>query len=314
MYPEIEPFQQCDLQVDETHTVYIEECGNPNGVPVLVLHGGPGGGCSPRLRRFFDPAYWRIILFDQRGAGRSRPYAHLDGNNLASLLGDIEKIRTHLSIDRWALFGGSWGSTLALHYALASSDAVLGMVLRGIFLARDEDLDWLYRAGGAAAMKPDAWQAFLKPLSSSGRKDPLQAYYQELLPDTERARLCALAWSAWEAQCATLTPDLAVEAGFAKAAWALARIEAHFFAGGGMAGAAPILPRMDNLADIPGYLVHGRYDLVCKPEQAWALHQHWRSSELTWVDAAGHSAMEPAISTALVESVNALRLRLGGVA
>jgi proline iminopeptidase len=311
MYPDIEPFKHYDLPVDETHTLYVEECGNPSGVPVLVLHGGPGGGCSPRLRRFFDPEYWRIILFDQRGAGRSRPYAHLEGNSLVHLLGDIEKIRAHLSIDRWALLGGSWGSTLALHYALAHPAAVLGMVLRGIFLARPEDLDWLYADGGAAAMKPVAWQAFVQPLSTLDQADPLPAYYRELLPDTEWARQCALAWSAWEAQCATLTPDAAVEAGFAKAAWALARIEAHYFAGAGMAGAAPILPRMDRIADIPGYLVHGRYDLVCKPSQAWVLHQHWRASELTWVEAAGHSALEPGISAAVIESVKALRQKLG---
>ncbi|MDF1779741.1 MAG: prolyl aminopeptidase [Alcanivoracaceae bacterium] len=311
LYPEIEPFDQFQLQVDEIHSLYVERCGNPNGEPVLVLHGGPGGGCSPALRRFFDPEKWHIILFDQRGAGRSRPYAGLLNNALLPLLDDIEKIRQRLSLERWSLFGGSWGSTLALHYGLAHPERVAAMVLRGIFLARPQDLDWLYRAGGASAMKPDAWDAFLAPLSEDQQHDPLTAYYR-VLADDDHVDLTryAQAWSAWEATCATLLPNDAVRAGFSHAALAIARIETHFFAGAGMADAAPILPRMAKLADTPSWLIHGRYDLVCMPEQAMALHKQWPSSTLRWVEAAGHSAMEPDICAALASATEEMYVKV----
>ena len=311
LYPELEPFDQFQLQVDDVHCLYVERCGNPSGEPVLVLHGGPGGGCSPTLRRFFDPKKWHIILFDQRGAGRSTPYASLHNNALLPLLDDIEKIRRRLSLERWSLFAGSWGSTLALHYGLAHPERVAAMVLRGIFLARSRDLDWLYRAGGASAMKPDAWDEFVAPLSADQQSDPLTSYYSVLADDDHvDVERYAQAWSAWEAACATLRPNDAVRAGFSRAALAIARIETHFFAGKGMVDAEPILPRMQRLADTPSWLIHGRYDLVCMPEQAMALHKHWPSSTLRWVDAAGHSAMEVDICEALVNATEEMYQRV----
>lgn len=310
LYPELEPFDQFDLRVDDLHTLHVERCGNPDGRPVLVLHGGPGGGCSPALRRFFNPAHWQVILFDQRGAGRSTPYADVRQNSLADLIADIERLRTHLGLSGWALFGGSWGATLALHYGLAFPEQVHGMVLRGIFLARPEDLAWLYEDGGAARMKPDAWEAFVAPLPEAERGQPLPAYYQRLHENSPAARQWAKHWAGWEAACATLRTLPEVVTGFGQAAWALARMETHYFAGPGMDGAAPILPRMAALKAVPAWLVHGRYDLVCQPGQAWALHQHWPGSVMQWVDAAGHSAMEPALRDALVEAVESLYHKL----
>ena len=312
LYPALAPFDQFELRVDATHTLHVERCGNPDGEPVVVLHGGPGGGCNPDQRRYFDPQHWHIILFDQRGAGRSRPYASLENNTLAHLLADMEMLRERLALPRWALFGGSWGSTLALHYALAFAPRVSAMVLRGIFLARQQDLDWLYTHSGAAAMKPDAWQQFVAPLAPGLRHQPLPAYYQRLRDDSNaQLQQDARAWAAWEAACATLLPSEQVSGGFDRAALALARIETHFFAGPGMHGAEPILERMAAIADVPAWLVHGRYDLVCKPEQAWDLHQAWPGSRLRWVEGAGHSAAEAGIRDALVTAVAEMAARLG---
>ena len=315
LYPEIQPFDQFVLSVDSDHHLYVEQCGNPHGVPVVVLHGGPGGGCSPVQRRFFDPSYWRIILFDQRGAGRSVPYASLENNTLAHLLDDMETLRRHLGIMHWALFGGSWGTTLALHYGLAHPGRVLGMVLRGIFLARPEDLAWLYGPEGAARLKPDAWDDFVAPLSVGQRDNPLPAYYQVLAQDDHPAlHDHARAWARWEAACATLLPDSTVMRGFDEVAVSLARLETHYFAGAGMAGVPAILPCMGALADVPAWLVHGRYDLVCMPEQAWALHQSWPGSVLDWVEDGGHSLMEPGVTAAVFAAVQAMQQQLGAKA
>lgn len=310
LFPELEPFAQFDLPVDDLHTLYVERCGNPDGRPVVVLHGGPGGGCSPSLRRFFNPLHWHIILFDQRGAGRSRPSAELRNNSLPDLIGDMEMLRQHLRLPSWSLFGGSWGSTLALHYALQHPGRVDGAVLRGIFLARPEDIAWLYEPGGAARMKPDGWDEFVGPLSAAQRLQPLPAYHRLLREDDAQARRLAQHWAAWEAACATLMPHAQVSAGFDAASWALARMETHYFAGNGMEGADPILPRMRALQGIPAWLVHGRYDLVCHPEQAWALHRRWPGSVMHWVHGAGHSAMEPAITDALVLAAQSLYRKL----
>lgn len=315
LYPEIQPFDQFVLPVDSGHHLYVEQCGNPHGVPVVVLHGGPGGGCSPVQRRFFDPSYWRIILFDQRGAGRSVPYASLENNTLAHLLDDMETLRRHLGIMHWALFGGSWGSTLALHYGLAHPGRVLGMVLRGIFLARAEDLAWLYGPEGAARMKPDAWDDFVAPLALTQRDDPLPAYHQVLAQDDHPGlQAHARAWARWEAACATLLPDIAVMRGFDEVAVSLARIETHYFAGAGMADVQPILPRMAVLEGVPAWLIHGRYDLVCMPEQAWALHRSWPGSVLDWVEDGGHSLMEPGVTDAVFAAVLAMQQQLGTTA
>src|SRR5690606_6963525 len=238
--------------------------------------------------------------------------ASLDNNTLDYLLADMETLRRHLGIMHWALFGGSWGTTLALHYGLEHPGRVLGMVLRGIFLARPEDLTWLYGPEGAARMKPDAWTEFVAPLAVEHRDNPLPAYYQVLAQDDHPAlHDHARAWARWEAACATLVPDSQVMHGFDEVALSLARIETHYFAGTGMAGVQPILPRMAALADVPAWLVHGRYDLVCMPQQAWVLHQSWPGTELNWVDEGGHSLMEPGVTAAVFAAVQALQQQLG---
>ena len=304
VYPPIEPYREGRLPVTGGHELYFEECGNPGGTPVLFLHGGPGAGCNAYNRRFFDPAHYRIVLFDQRGAGRSRPYAALEHNTTDDLVSDIEALRRHLAIDRWLLFGGSWGATLALVYAQAHPRCVLGLILRGVFLCRQREIDWFYR-DGASRLLPEAWQTFRDAVPAGERGDLLDAYLRLLTGDDERERLrAALAWSTWEGQASALKPSQSQLAYFEKPAVAecMATIECHYFRHRGFLEEDQILRDASRLAGIPGIIIHGRYDLICPVEGACELHAAWPGSELEIIPAAGHSAAEPAVARALVDA------------
>mgnify|MGYP004446094019 FL=1 len=305
LYPDIEPYARHRLAVDEPHELYLEESGNPDGIPVLVVHGGPGGGCEDYHRRFFDAERFRIILMDQRGAGRSTPLAELEGNSTDTLVQDMETIRQFLGIDRWLLFGGSWGSTLSLVYAEAYPERVLGLVLRGIFLCRPRDIQWFYQEG-ASRVFPDYWQDFLAPIPEDERHDMVTAYYRRLTSANELEQIqAAKAWSIWEGRCATLHPNPKVveHFGHPHVAIALARIECHYFMNNAFLEPDQIVRDAGRLADIPGVIVHGRYDMVCPLDNALALHQAWPEAELHIIRDAGHSASEPAIVDALLRGV-----------
>ncbi|MBA3981144.1 MAG: prolyl aminopeptidase [Alcanivorax sp.] len=301
LYPVPAPWDQRWLDVGDGHRLYVEQSGNPRGEPVLVVHGGPGGGCSPRMRRYFDPRHWRIILFDQRGAGQSQPLGRLQANTTPDLVADMERLRVALGVDRWLLFGGSWGVTLALRYGQCHPQRVTGMVLRGAFLCRQQDIDWLYREG-ASRVFPEAWARFREAVAAGPEEDALSLYYQRLAAD-DVDRSVASAWAAWEAACATLLPSPGVMASFEARALALARIESHYFMAGGFMPEGGLLAQMASLAGVPAHIVHGRYDMVCPVDQAWALHQAWPGSQLTVVPDAGHSATEPSLERALVAAV-----------
>lgn len=305
LYPDIEPYARHRLAVDEPHELYLEESGNPYGIPVLVVHGGPGGGCEDYHRRFFDAERFRIILMDQRGAGRSTPLAELEGNSTDTLVQDMETIRQFLGIDRWLLFGGSWGSTLSLVYAEAYPERVLGLVLRGIFLCRPRDIQWFYQEG-ASRVFPDYWQDFLAPIPEAERGDMVTAYYRRLTSANELEQIqAAKAWSIWEGRCATLHPNPKVveHFGHPHVAIALARIECHYFMNNAFLEPDQIVRDAGRLANIPGVIVHGRYDMVCPLDNALALHRAWPEAELHIIRDAGHSASEPAIVDALLRGV-----------
>lgn len=306
LYPAINPYDTHSLAVDFLHTVYIEECGNPDGIPALFLHGGPGGGCSPLHRCFFDPDRYRVVLFDQRGCGRSKPHAELRNNATEHLLADIEKIRHHLGIDRWLIFGGSWGSTLALAYAESYPERVQSLVLRGIFLCRDEDIGWFYQSG-ANRLFPDYWQDFIRPVPAGERGDMVKAYYALLTGADHHQRMqAAHAWSQWEGRTATLLPDQATEDYFTQPAVALsmARIECHYFVHHAFLEPNQLLRDADRLKDIPGVIVHGRSDVICPVDQAYALKQAWPRAQLNVVPGAGHAATEPGITSVLVQATD----------
>jgi proline iminopeptidase len=306
LYPDIKPYATRRLKVEAPHELHVEECGVPDGIPVLFVHGGPGGGCTPKHRCFFDPMQYRIVLFDQRGCGRSSPHAELRGNDTDALIGDIEAIRTALGIDRWLLFGGSWGSTLSLVYAERYPERVLGLILRGIFLCRRQDLLWFYQ-DGASHVFPDYWQQFIAPVPVAERGDMMNAYYRLLTGSNELARMgAAKAWSGWEAACATLRPDPQLVEQFTepRMAVALARIEAHYFINDAFLRPNQIIEDAHRLRGIPGVIVHGRYDMVCPFDNAHALHEAWPESELQIIRDAGHSAMEPGITDALVRATD----------
>ena len=305
LYPELKPYQRHSLKVSELHELYIDEAGNPDGIPVLFVHGGPGGGCDGSSRRFYDPALYRIVTFDQRGCGRSTPHGELSDNTTQDLIADMEAIRVHLGIDSWVLFGGSWGSTLSLLYAQHYPQRVMALVLRGIFLCRQCDFDWLYK-DGANRIFPDYWEGFIKPIPQSERGDLAQAYNSRLLGDDELLRMgVAKAWSAWEGNCSKLRPSPTALAKFTKPhnALALARIETHYFVNKGFIDENYILNNMQSIKDIPGRIVHGRYDMVCPLDNALRLHQQWPNSELVIVRDAGHSASEPGTVDALIRVV-----------
>ncbi len=306
LYPDILPYAVHRLAVDDRHSLYVEECGSAKGIPALFLHGGPGAGCEPYHRRFFDPARYRIVLFDQRGAGRSLPHADLTDNTTWHLVGDIERIREHLGVEQWLVFGGSWGSTLALAYAQAHPERVRGLIVRGIFLCRDEEIRWFYQQG-ASRIFPDYWADFVAPVAAADRHDMLGAYHRLLTGPDDLARMAAAkAWSVWEGRTATLLPNGSVVNHFSDphVALSLARIECHYFVHESFLRPNQLLEDAGRLAGVPGVIVHGRYDLICPLENAWALHQAWPDSELVIVPDAGHAASEPGIRSALVEATD----------
>ncbi|WP_127478937.1 prolyl aminopeptidase [Sulfurivermis fontis] len=311
LYPELQPYVIHSLAVEPPHILYVEECGNPAGLPVLFVHGGPGAGCEDYHRRFFDPERYRIVLFDQRGCGRSTPHASLENNTTQALVADMERIREHLGIARWVLFGGSWGSTLSLVYAETHPERVLGLILRGIFLCRPHEIHWFYQEG-ASRLFPDLWESFLAPIPASERGDLLAAYYRRLTSDNELERMAAAkAWSLWEGRTATLRPSQAVIDHFGNpfVALSLARIEAHYFTHDSFLRPNQILADAPRLHGIPGAIVHGRYDVICPIENAWELHKAWPEAELTIVPDAGHSASERGTTEALLQATDAMARR-----
>jgi len=303
-FPPLKPYQTHRLPVSGGHVLYLEECGRPDGIPVVFLHGGPGAGCEAYHRQFFDPDVYRIVLFDQRGCGRSQPHAELRDNTTATLLEDIETIRETLGIGKWLVFGGSWGSTLALVYAEQYPDRVSGLILRGIFLCRARDIGWFYQ-DGASSLLPDYWQDFVSVIPEAERGNMVAAYYRRLTGADEIARMAAAkAWSVWEGRASTLLPRASVIDHFANplTALSLARIECHYFMNDSFLGDNQILEQAHRLHGIPGVIVHGRYDTVCPLEQAWLLHQAWPQARLEIIPDAGHSATEPGIVDALLRA------------
>jgi len=312
LYPAIKPYVTHSLPVTPPHVLHVEECGEPKGVPVLFVHGGPGSGCEPYHRRFFDPEKYRIILFDQRGAGRSSPHAELENNTTQALVADMETIREYLGIDKWVLFGGSWGSTLSLVYAETYPERVHGLILRGIFLCRPEEVAWFYQEG-ASRIFPDLWQDFIRPIPEAERGDLLEAYHRRLTGDDEVGRMAAAkAWSIWEGRTANLQPRQSVVDHFSDpyTALSLARIEAHYFMHDAFLEENQILRDIDRMRDIPATIVQGRYDIICPMQSAWELHQAWPMSELHVIPDAGHSATEPGTVNALIKATRKMLLKL----
>lgn len=309
LYPEIEPYRTQRLRVSALHELHLEECGTPHGLPVIFLHGGPGAGISTYHRRFFDPARYRIVLFDQRGAGKSTPHAELRENTTAHLVADIEAIREHLGIERWVVFGGSWGSTLALAYAQAHPERALGLVLRGIFLGRPGEIRWFNELdGGASWIFPERWARYLDHIPEAERGEMVDAYWRRLDSPDEATRMAAArAWSDWEGVCTTLVhdPDEVGVIDTPAVAIALARTEAHYFRHQAFLEPDQLLRDVHRIRHIPATIVHGRYDIICPVKAAWDLANAWPEAELRIV-LAGHSAADPAIVDALVSATDAL--------
>jgi len=301
LYPPLAPYESGHLDVDKRHSLYWEVSGNPAGKPVVFLHGGPGGGCAPDHRRFFDPTRYRICLFDQRGAGRSRPLGELADNTTQHLVQDVEALRRHLRVERWLVFGGSWGSTLALAYAQSHPERVVALVLRGIFLGRAMELDWWLH--GLKLVYPDAWDAFVDHVPACERDRLLEIYYRRLTdPDPQIHMPAARAWARYEAACSTLLPSPQTIQAFSRdsVALALARLEAHYFVNRVFLPEGGLIAEAGRIADIPGVIVQGRYDMVCPPLSAFDLARAWPRAELQIVPDAGHSAMEPGTRRRLV--------------
>ena len=305
LFPRIEPFAQGLLDLDGRHHLFWEQSGNPKGMPVLFLHGGPGAGASPAHRRFFDPAFWRIVIFDQRGAGRSAPYAETQDNTTQHLIDDIERLRRHLGIERWLVFGGSWGALLALAYGIAHRDRCAGFVLRGVFLGRAFEVDWFLR--GMRTVHPEAWRAFAEYIPEAERGDLLAAYHRRLIDPNPAVHLpAARTWSHYETRCSYLIPPPGSEDG-AAGALALARIEAHYFVNRMFLPENHVLANLDRVRALPAAIVQGRYDMVCPAITAEELARAWPGARYGVVPNAGHSAMDPPIRAALIEAVEAMR-------
>ncbi|MEY8839299.1 prolyl aminopeptidase, partial [Cribrihabitans sp. XS_ASV171] len=301
LYPPGDPFDQRMVDVGQGHRIYVEQYGNPDGVPVVVLHGGPGGGCSPAMRRYFDPAIYRVVLFDQRGCGRSRPHASVTDNTTWHLVADIERIRMLLDIEEWIAFGGSWGATLALIYAQTHPDRVTHLVLRGVFLMTQAELDWFY-GGGAGKFWPEIWSKFVGPIPEAERGDLIAAYHRRLFSGNlmEETRFGRI-WSAWENALASIHSHGATGESPGDYARAFARLENHYFQNGGfLEQDGQILAQMGRISHIPGFIVQGRYDMICPPASAYRLSELWPNAELKMVRNAGHALSEPGISSELV--------------
>jgi proline iminopeptidase len=307
LYPKIEPYRVDRLRVSELHEIYFEESGNPKGKPVVFVHGGPGGGTDPKHRQFFDPERYRIILFDQRGCGKSTPHACLEANTTWDLVSDMEKLRNHLGVSKWLVFGGSWGSTLALAYAETHPEPVTELVLRGIFLLRRKEIDWFYQEG-ASVLFPDTWEDYLRPIPPEERGDLLSAYHKRLTSKDRKTQIdAARAWSVWEASTSKLFPDAGFIEGFGEEEFALAfaRIECHYFMNRGFFKSDDyLLENVGKIRHIPAVIVQGRYDVVCPMDSAWALHRAWPEADFVLAPDAGHSAFEPGIAKALVAATD----------
>ena len=304
LYPKIEPYNQFDLKVSDLHTIHVEESGNINGKPVIFLHGGPGGGIEPVYRQYFNPEKWRIIVFDQRGCGQSTPHAELQENTTWDLIADIEKIRQHLEIDKWVVFGGSWGSTLSLSYAITHPDRCKALVLRGIFMIRKKEINWFYQ-DGTSNIYPDAWEHYLRPIPEDERHDLVAAYYKRLTSNDDSVRIeAAKAWSIWEASTSKLIQSEESIHAFedAKVAEAFARIECHYFTNRGFFDTDEwLLENVDKIRHILAVIVQGRYDVVCPMVSAWELHRAFPEADFEIVQDAGHSMTEEGIAAKLVE-------------
>ena len=305
LFPPIDPFDQRMLDVGQGHRVYVEQCGNPDGVPVVVLHGGPGGGCSPAMRRYFDPSYYRVVLFDQRGCGRSRPHASVVNNTTWHLVDDIELIRKELDVRDWIVFGGSWGATLALIYAQQHPDRVRNLVLRGVFLMTKAELNWFY-GGGAGKFWPEVWARFVSLVPEDERDDLIKAYNRRLFSgDMAQETRYAKAWSAWENALASIHSSGATGESPGDYARAFARLENHYFSNAGFLDFdGQIIAQAGRIAHIPGVIVQGRYDMICPPDSAYALARAWDNAELKMVRNAGHALSEPGISAELVRTMD----------
>ena len=304
LYPPIEPYNEFNLKVSNLHDIHVEESGNKNGNPVIFLHGGPGGGIEPIYRQYFNPKKWRIIIFDQRGCGKSTPHAELEENTTWDLVEDIEKIRKQLGITRWVVFGGSWGSTLAMSYAIKHSNRCKGLILRGIFMIRKKEIDWFYQEG-ASYIYPDAWEKYIDPIPENERHDLVSAYYEKLTSDDDKIRLeAAKAWSNWEASTSKLFPNKSSLHQFndSKVAEAFARIECHYFINKGFFESDSwILDNSTVISNIPSVIIQGRYDVVCPPISAWELHKKLPNSDFHFIQDAGHSMTEKGIASKLIE-------------
>jgi proline iminopeptidase len=304
LYPFLKPYRQFRLAVEPPHELHVEESGNPAGLPVVFLHGGPGAGTESYHRRFFDPEKYRIVLFDQRGCGYSTPHACLENNTTQAMIADIERIRRSLNIDRWVVFGGSWGSTLGLAYAQSCPSRVLGLILRGVFLCRERDIQWFYQ-DGASRIFPDYWKDFVALIPEASRDNILAAYHRMLTGSDEVGRMAAAkAWSIWEGRTATLkaNPDVVKHFANPHVALSLARIECHYFVNQSFLEPDQLLRSAQRLHGIPGVIVHGRYDVICPLEQAYALREVWPEAKLEIVPEAGHAAGEPGIVDALIRA------------
>ena len=306
LYPPIEPFASGHLDVGDGHRIFWERCGTPGEKPAVFLHGGPGGGFSSDHRRLFDPARYDLLLFDQRGCGQSTPHASLDANTTWHLVADIERLRAMMGVDQWLVFGGSWGSTLALAYAQAHRAQVSELVLRGIFMIRQSEIDWYYQEG-ASRIYPDKWERFVVPVPETERGDLVAAYRQLLTGDDPAARIAAArAWSVWEGETVRLLPDPALSAVHDADDFALAfaRIENHYFTHRGWLDDGQLIANAAILADIPGVIIHGRYDMACPAETAWALHKAWPQARFELIEGAGHAYNEPGILDALIRATD----------
>lgn len=308
LFPEIKANQTFSVPVDAGHQLYVEESGNPKGIPVVYCHGGPGGGTDPVFRRFYNPEYYRIILFDQRGCGQSTPHSATDinaiwQNTTADLVNDMEVIRKHLAIDTWVVAGGSWGTTLALMYAIEFPQCVSGLILRGIFLGRQQDLDWLFGAQGASQVYPEFYQEFVRGHEFDSTRDLIDSYYEQLTGDNDLQQLAAAKqFASWEGRIAKIqTTDLATEMSN-KEAIAMALLNCHYFSNDCFLYESEIISEIQRIQNIPGYIIHGRFDTVCKPEGAFTLSQHWANGRLELVPMAGHSCLEPGITDMLVRA------------